>query len=178
MLQFALTLLVGMGVQGQAEKPPGWDDPWAAEAGGEEGETAPPEATLPRTAPQTEAATEGETDPAPEKTGSSTTSARRAKAKVKARARAKAVAAAKARAASAAAKKAPVAVDGVVITAKVASEPQPAKKTPIRKHRKRSSDGNAIIGWLVPDDHLRVAPLVRPSGNLHLYVLATKEQVK
>jgi len=38
--------------------------------------------------------------------------------------------------------------------------------------------GAKLMGALVPDEMLRPSPPPRPSGNLHLFVLATREQLK
>jgi uncharacterized protein YcbK (DUF882 family) len=56
-------------------------------------------------------------------------------------------------------------------------KPGKPKKVTLQWHRKPRR-GAKLIGALVPDELLRSKPLERPSGNLHLYVLATRESLK
>jgi uncharacterized protein YcbK (DUF882 family) len=58
-----------------------------------------------------------------------------------------------------------------------AARPAKPKKITLQWHRKPRR-GAKLIGALVPDELLRSTPLPRPSGNLHLYVLATHESLK
>jgi uncharacterized protein YcbK (DUF882 family) len=57
-----------------------------------------------------------------------------------------------------------------------ATKAKPAKVT-VQYHRK-PRNGAKLMGGLVPDELLRTSPVARPSGNLHLFVLATRESLK
>jgi uncharacterized protein YcbK (DUF882 family) len=46
------------------------------------------------------------------------------------------------------------------------------------KWQRKPRRGAKLMGALVPDELLRPTPPPRPSGNLHLFVLATREQLK
>lgn len=60
------------------------------------------------------------------------------------------------------------------ISGKVSGKSRSSKSS----RRSRRSRGPKPIGWAVPDTKLRTEPLPAPSGNLHVYVLATGETVK
>lgn len=53
---------------------------------------------------------------------------------------------------------------------------KPAK--PALHWQRKPRRGAKLVGALVPDEMLRPAAPPRPSGNLHLFVLATREQLK
>jgi uncharacterized protein YcbK (DUF882 family) len=55
---------------------------------------------------------------------------------------------------------------------------QASKKGRTRVKVKRSRTGAKVVGHVVPDDKLRATPPPKPSGNLHLFVLATQEEIK
>lgn len=61
-----------------------------------------------------------------------------------------------------------------------ADSPAASRHSTSRKHTrvKRSRTGAKVVGYVVPDEKLRATPPPRPSGNLHLYVLATREEIK
>jgi uncharacterized protein YcbK (DUF882 family) len=66
-----------------------------------------------------------------------------------------------------------------------AAKPKPAAKLKSGKPAKvtlhwqrKPRRGAKLMGALVPDELLRPEPPPRPSGNLHLFVLATREQLK
>jgi uncharacterized protein YcbK (DUF882 family) len=67
-----------------------------------------------------------------------------------------------------------------VVKASRAKKPPPAPKVGkdglhwARKPRK----GAKLLGAVVPEERLRATPPPRPSGNLHVYVLATHESLK
>lgn len=48
---------------------------------------------------------------------------------------------------------------------------------PLRYTRKKRN-GARLLGAVVPEERLRTTPPPRPSGNLHLYFLATRESLK
>lgn len=52
------------------------------------------------------------------------------------------------------------------------------QRSKIQRRRTRGKAGASLVGWVIPEDHLRVAPPQKPSGNVHVHVLATKEQTK
>jgi uncharacterized protein YcbK (DUF882 family) len=59
---------------------------------------------------------------------------------------------------------------------KAVAKGKPVKAT-IEYHRK-PRNGAKLMGALVPDELLRSSAPPRPSGNIHLFVLATREQLK
>ena len=60
------------------------------------------------------------------------------------------------------------------------SSVKPARGKRSRVHLKysRSHSGAKVVGHVVPEDQLRATPPPRPSGNLHLFALASKEETK
>src|SRR5256885_13164085 len=60
--------------------------------------------------------------------------------------------------------------------ARAKAKGKPVKVT-LQYHRK-PRNGAKLMGALVPDELLRPAPPPRPSGNIHLFVLATRESLK
>jgi uncharacterized protein YcbK (DUF882 family) len=60
--------------------------------------------------------------------------------------------------------------------AKKAAKPKTGKE-PLRYVRKKRN-GARLMGAVVPEERLRTTPVPRPSGNLHLYFLATRESLK
>src|SRR5256885_13604029 len=60
--------------------------------------------------------------------------------------------------------------------AKLTVKGKPAKVTLHWQRKPRR--GAKLMGALVPDELLRPTPAPRPSGNIHLFVLATREQLK
>jgi uncharacterized protein YcbK (DUF882 family) len=65
------------------------------------------------------------------------------------------------------------------VSAKAASAKASGKPAKVTLHwQRKPRRGAKLMGALVPDELLRPAPPPRPSGNLHLFVLATREQLK
>src|SRR5688572_12133395 len=49
---------------------------------------------------------------------------------------------------------------------------------PPLKYTRKKRNGARLMGAVVPEERLRTTPAPRPSGNLHLYLLATRESLK
>jgi uncharacterized protein YcbK (DUF882 family) len=67
-------------------------------------------------------------------------------------------------------------------TKKKVVKPPPVKRDkdgrPALKWARKPRKGARLMGAVVPEERLRTKPLPRPSGNLHLITLFTKESVK
>jgi uncharacterized protein YcbK (DUF882 family) len=72
----------------------------------------------------------------------------------------------------------PLAAPKVVKPAKVSVAKSAKAAKPTLHWQRKPRKGAKLMGAVVPDELLRPAPPPRPSGNLHLYVLATRESLK
>jgi uncharacterized protein YcbK (DUF882 family) len=61
---------------------------------------------------------------------------------------------------------------------KVAAAPKPKVGKDGLHWSRKPRKGAKLMGAVVPEERLRAAPPPRPSGNIHLYVLATHESLK
>ena len=61
---------------------------------------------------------------------------------------------------------------------KVAAAPKPKVGKDGLHWQRKPRKGAKLMGAVVPDERLRAAPPPRPSGNIHIYVLATHESLR
>jgi uncharacterized protein YcbK (DUF882 family) len=74
---------------------------------------------------------------------------------------------------------APAPAPRVVKTSRVAKKPKVAKVGKDGLHwARKPRKGAKLLGAVVPEERLRATPPPRPSGNLHVFVLATHESLK